>query len=78
LFWFSATVDKIYDGPVRNAGIGLQSDLAGAAVGISHLDALFLYPGAQFAQGIGIQFRMGHTLVAGEATASDTLRNQDV
>ena len=72
----SATIHKIYDRAVRDAGIGLKADLAGAAVGVADLDAGGFNLRAQLAKGIGVELRMSHALVAGKTAAAHSLRHK--
>ena len=57
-------------GHIRNAGVGCQPDFTGTAVGISDAYAGCFYLGAEFAQGVCIQFGICEAAVAGKAAAA--------
>ena len=76
LFCGGAAVDKVGDGNVRDARVGGEADLAGAAVGIADGDAFDL--GFEFAEGVLVEFRMGHAFVTGETAAAYAFGNNHV
>ena len=72
----SATIHKIYDRAVRDAGIGLKADLASTAVGISDFYTSFPNLCPEFSQGIFVEFRMCHTFISRKSAASHSFRHK--
>ena len=75
-FGGGAAVDKVGDGDVRNAGVGGKADLAGTAVGVADRDAFDLV--FELAKGVLVEFRVGHSFVAGETAAAYTFGNDHI
>ena len=71
-------VDEVSDADVGNAGIGSKTDFACAAVGVAGLDVSGFDLGAEFTEGVGVDFRIGHAFVAGKAAATDFFGDKDV
>ena len=75
-FWSGAAVDKVGDGDIRDARVGGEADLTGVAVGIADEDAFDLV--FEFAEGVFVEFRVGHALVAGETAAAYAFGNDHI
>ena len=73
-----ALVDEIDDAHVGDACVRLETDLAGAAVRVAHLDVVRLDLRTELAQSVFVELGEGETTVAGEATAAYALRQEDV
>ena len=75
LFCSGTLVHKIDYRTIRHTRICGKSYLASARVRITDLDTVRLDLSAQFAEcvGVGVEFRIGHTLIARKATTADTL-----
>ena len=71
-----AAVDKVGDGDVRDAGVCGEADLAGTAVGVADRDAFDLV--FELAEGVLVEFRVGHSFVTGETTAAYAFWNNHV
>ena len=76
IFGGGAAVDEVGDGDVRDAGVGGEADLAGTAVGVADRDAFDLV--FELAEGVLVEFRVGHALVAGETAAANALRDNHI
>ena len=76
IFSGGAAVDEVGDGDVRDAGVGGEADLAGTAVGVADRDAFDLV--FELAEGVLVEFRVGHSFVAGETAAAYAFWNNHV
>ena len=71
-------VDEIDDVHIRNTRIRLESDLAGSAVRIAHLDVVRLNLWTQFTQAVLVEFWECESSVASESAAAYALRQINV
>ena len=78
LFRSCTFINKIGYADIRYARVGGETDFAGPAVAVAHLDMVGLYLRSQFTQGIGIEFGMGETAVTSKTTATYLLGNKNL
>ena len=65
--WRGAAVDQIYYRSVWDAGVGLETYFAGAAVGVSLRCARLFDGRAQLTKCIGVEFGVGKSFVASKS-----------
>ena len=55
-----------------------KADLAGAAIGVAHLNVVGLYLRAKLTESVLVQLREGEATIASEATTANALGQEDI